>query len=151
MPRRLLKWAAVLAGLLGSSMDQAQAARLPLAVGAQLGYRTLHELRIIGEAQWALTDVLALRVRGGPGFLQGPVRGTALVGPVVGLDVLTWVPSLYVLAGVAGPHWRSAVQLGVEAQRYVSMRQALVVGVNVELQGRHDVAALMTLGGRFSL
>lgn len=136
---------------LGSSARPARAQAPPLTFTAQAGYRSPHAWLLLGEVDWLISDTLALRARGGPALLAGPVTGIALAGVVARLDVLTWVPALFVLAGIEGPKPQPVVQLGAELMRYVSMHSGVVGSASVELGQHGRVAALITLGGRYSL
>jgi len=140
--------AAALMALCG--LKTADAKPLPLTVGGQLGYRSVHELRLLGHVQWSLTDTLGLRATGGPSLLTGPIRGTVAAGPVASFDVYTWVPSLYLLGGISAQEVRPLVQMGVEVKRYVSMRTGVTLGLAGEWIGRSDFGIFVALGVAYS-
>lgn len=121
----------------------------PLALAAHVGYRSAHQLRLVGEVQWALTDILALTLRAGPGFLMGPVNGTFMAGAVARLDALTWVPGVFVLGGMAAPHVRPTVQVGLELKRYVSLHTAWVGQIAAEWAGANNFAAVALFGASY--
>ena len=133
------------------SLQTADAKPLPLTVGGQLGYRSVHELRLLGHVQWAWTDTFSLRVAGGPRLLAGPIKGTVAAGPVASFDVYTWVPSLYLLGGISAQDVRPLVQWGVEAKRYLSMHTGMTLGVAGEWIGKSDFGAFVSLGVAYTL
>lgn len=123
---------------------------IPLTLGAQATYRTIHEFRLSGYAQWAINDAVALRVQGGPALLAGRAAATALGGPVLSLDVLTWVPSIYVMGGVRGPSIRPLVQVGAELKRYVSLHTGVSLGLCGEWAGTGRFGGAVAVGGAWS-
>jgi hypothetical protein len=132
-------------------LQTAGAKPLPLTVGGQLGYRSVHELRLMGQVQWACTDTFSLRVIGGPRLLAGPVKGTVAAGPVASFDVYTWVPSLYLLGGISAQDVRPLVQMGAEVKRYLSMHTGMTMGVAGEWIGKSDFGVFVSLGASYTL
>jgi hypothetical protein len=133
-------------------VPEAQAARPPTALGGMLAYRSKDELRVLGRVQLGLTDMVGLMLTVGPTVLPGTPRATALLGPVLSFDALTWVPRIYVAGGLtAGRAVAPLAQLGVELQRFVSLHSALTLGVAGEWSGRRSLGVQVSLGAALEL
>lgn len=141
-------WGLVALVLLGSATfaPRVAAARPPTALAGLVAYRTPKELRLLARAQFGLTQMVGLMLTGGPTVLPGAVGGTATLGPVLSLDVYTWVPRIYLVAGIDAGPVAPLVQVGAEVQRFISLRKGLVGGVAAEWSRFDHFGLVATLG-----
>lgn len=138
--------AAVAAACILLVADPCAAARSPTVLSGMVAYRTPHEVRLLGRAQVGFTQMLGGMLTLGPTLYPGAPRGTITLGPVLSLDVYTWVPRLYAVAGLELTPVTPLVQVGAEVQRFVSMHMGLTGGIAAEWSRRTGLGALITLG-----